>query len=83
MRIMVLFPGEGVLPPEKLGEELRWRKDVLMQFASPGTDIEPFNTKGTKAMIHGRDAVMIAPSTLELAIQGEKDGFDAIIINGM
>ena len=83
MKIMALFPGEGVLVPEKLSEELRVRKEYLMQFASPGTDIEVFPTKGAKAMIHGRDMAMIVPSAVEIAIQAEKDGFDAIIIHAI
>jgi Asp/Glu/hydantoin racemase len=83
MRIMVLYPGEGSILRERLGEELRARREYLMQFASPGTDIEVFQTKGAKAMLRGRDIAMIVPSAVETAIQGEEDGFDAIIIHAI
>lgn len=83
MKLMVMFPGEPAIFPEKANEELRLRKEYLSQFASPGTKIETFSTKGAKAMIHGRDIAMVVPSAVETAIQGEKDGFDGIILHGI
>lgn len=83
MRIMVIFPGEGILAPAKLSEELRMRKEYLMQFASPGTEIEVFPTRGPKVPICGRDIALLVPSAIETAIQGEKEGFDAIIIHAI
>ena len=79
MKIMALLPGEGTLIPEAQSEVRKY----LMQFASPGTEIEVFRTKGTKEILRGRDIAMIAPSAVETAIQGEKSGFDAIILNGI
>jgi allantoin racemase len=83
MKIMVMFPGEGIFAPGALEKELRVRKEYLMQFASPGTDIEVFPTKGIKSPIHGRDIALVVPSAVETAIQGEKTGFDAIIMHGI
>jgi allantoin racemase len=81
---MVLIPGEeGGLMPGKPSEEFIAWKEYLMQFASPGTDIEAFPTKGAQYVLHGRDMAMIVPSAVQTAIQGEKDGFDAVIIYGM
>ncbi len=83
MRIMVLFPGEGAYVPDETDDMLRARKEYLMQFASPGSDLEIFRASGASAMLHGRDIAMIVPSAVEIAIQGERDGFDAIIINAI
>ena len=83
MKLMVIFPGEPALFSEKDSEELRARKERLMQFASAGTEIETFSAKGAKAMVHGRDIALVVPSALAISIQGEKDGFDAIILHGI
>jgi allantoin racemase len=83
MKIMVMFPGQGIFAPEALEKELRVRRDYLMQFASPGTDIQVFPTKGIKSPIHGRDIALVVPSAVETAIEGEEAGFDAIIMHGI
>jgi hypothetical protein len=83
MKIMVLTAGERVPSPEERAQQLKARREYLMQFASPGTEIEVFATKGIKTIMRGRDIALVVPSAVETAIQGEKDGFDAIIIHAI
>jgi len=83
MKIAALLPGEGVLGPERQSEELKARKDYLMQFASPGTEIDVFPTKGTRIIMRGRDIALLVPNAVETAIQSEKNGFNAIIIHAI
>ena len=83
MKIMVMKMGEGVGTPEKVSEELRILKEYLMQFASPGTDLEVFPTKGVKAVTCAKDVSFVVPSAVQVAIQGQKNGFDAIIMHAI
>ena len=85
MRIMAILPGpsEGLLSADELRQELKSNKEYLMKFASLGTDIDVFLPKGVKKLNRGRDIALLVPDAVEIAIQGEKDGFDAIIINAI
>ena len=84
MKLLFIFPGEPRLFSGKSREEqLQLRKEVLISFASPGTDIEVSWAKGAQGMRHGRDIALVVPNALEIATQGEKDGFDAVILHGI
>ncbi len=77
-RIAVLIP--GILTPESLAA----RVDHLKKYVSPGTEIEPLVFSGPVRDIKvGGDVSLLAGETRQIAIDVEKQGFDALVIHGI
>ncbi|MBN2468487.1 MAG: hypothetical protein JXD19_10090 [Deltaproteobacteria bacterium] len=75
MKVAVIVPGEIPAEVKKPIE------DELKRVASPGTDVEVFGIKGGRIRVAG-DIDLSIPAAMEQAVNAEKNGFAAIILNG-
>ena len=75
MKIAVIVPAE--LP----GEAREALIGELKRVASPGTDTDLFEIKKAKIRVAG-DIDLLVPAAMDLAMKAEKNGFDAIVLNG-
>lgn len=75
MKIAVIAP--GALPEEA---KLAMKADILT-YAEPGTTLEVFAVEEGKIAV-AADLDLKAPSTVALAQEIEKRGFDAILLDG-
>ena len=76
MRIKVIIPNSG-MERSTLDE----REEMLAQYAWPGTEISvDCIPKGPESIESFYDEVLACPYVAEMAIQAEKDGFDAVIV---
>jgi len=57
-------------------------EDELKRIGSPGTDTALFVTKIERFGVAG-DIDLTVPAAMELAVNAEKNNFDAIILNAM
>ena len=77
-RLAVLIP--GILTPEYLAA----RVNHLKKFVSSDTEIKPLVFSGpTRDIKVGGDVSLLAAETREIAIEVEREGFDALIIHGI
>lgn len=77
-RLAVLIP--GILTEEYLAA----RVNHLKKFVSADTEIKPLVFTGaTRDIKVGGDVSLLAPETREIAIEVEKQGYDALIIHGI
>jgi len=78
MKIMAILPGN------MNQKEIKRREDDLKQSAlSPDTEIKAFPVKGPKQATSGLGVLLLTVGTVEKAAQGERDGFDAVILHGI
>lgn len=76
MKILVIIPNSGMST-----ETLAARKRMLLRAASADADITVrCITAGPVAVESNTDEVIAGPEVLKMAVQGEKEGFDAIVI---
>ena len=77
-RLAVLIP--GILTPEYLAA----RVDHLKKFVSADTEITPLVFSGpTRDIKVGGDVSLLAAETRQIAIDVEKQGYDALVIHGI
>jgi hypothetical protein len=76
MRLAVILPGE-------ISEEA---KGVLQaeykRIVAPGTDTAIFEVKNSTIRAAG-DIDLLIPAATDIAKQAEKEGFDALVLNGV
>lgn len=75
MKLAIIVPGEL---PSEAKEHL---EEELKRIASPGTETETFDIKGGKIRV-AADIDLAVPAAVELAVDAEKNGFDAIVLDG-
>ncbi len=76
MKILVIGTDSG-----SSDEHLRARKSLLLQAASPGTEIIVDCQRETQVYVDSCvDVVITGPETLKRAVQAERDGFDAVCL---
>ena len=75
MRLAVILPGE--LPEEAKGALQAEYKRIV----APGTDTVIFEVKDSKIRVAG-DIDLLIPKATAIARQAEKEGFDALVLNG-
>lgn len=77
-RLAVVIP--GILTPEDLAKKVAHMK----KFVSPKTEIKAFLFSGhTRSIIVGGDVSLLAGETMAIAIEAEKQGFEALVIHGI
>ncbi|MCK5539572.1 MAG: hypothetical protein KAI69_01480 [Deltaproteobacteria bacterium] len=77
-RLAVIIP--GILTPKELVKKV----DHMMRFVSPGTEVKAFLFSGhTRSIKVGGDVSLLAGETKAIAIEVEKQGFDALVIHGI
>lgn len=77
-RLAVIIP--GILTSEDLNKKV----DHMMSLVAPDTDVKAFLFSGpTRSIKVGGDVSLLAGETKAIAIEVEKQGFDALIIHGI
>ena len=76
MRLAVILPGE--LPEEAKGALQTEYKRIV----APGTDTAIFEVKDSQIRVAG-DIDLLIPKATEIARQVEKEGCDALVLNGV
>jgi len=77
-RLAVVIP--GILPPEDLAKKVAH----MQKFVSSKTEIKAFLFSGlTRSIKVGGDVSLLAGETKTIAIEVEKQGFDALVIHGI
>lgn len=76
MRLAVILPGE--LPEEAKGA----LKAEYKRIVAPGTDTAIFEVKNSTIRVGG-DIDLLIPAATDIAKQAEKEGFDALVLNGV
>jgi len=76
MRLAIILPGE--LPEEAKGALQANYKRIV----ASGTDTAIFEVKGSQIRVAG-DIDLLIPKATDIAKQAEKQGFDALVLNGM
>ena len=76
MRLAVILPGE--LPEEAKGALQSEYKRIV----APGTDTTVFEVKDSIIRTAG-DIDLLIPAATDIAKQAEKEGFDALVLNGV
>jgi len=75
MKLAIIQPCE--MPTEA------WKplENEINRIVSPGTEIALFDIKGGKVRV-ASDIDLSAPAAVKLAVDAEKNGFDAIVLDG-
>ncbi len=76
MRLAIILPGE--LPEEAKGALQASYKRIV----ASGTDTAIFEVKASQIIVAG-DIDLLIPKATDIAKQAEKQGFDALVLNGV
>ena len=76
MRLAVILPGE--VPKEAKGA----LQDEYKRIVAPGTDTAIFEVKDSRIRV-ASDIDLLIPRAMDIAKHAEKEGFDALVLNGV